>query len=84
MVPVAYSLIFNSMLKLENDTYKNALGVQIEYFVDSEKYFLYEFLHLFFTFCILGLISAAGGLVYLVGIHHIVGIFNAIECALDI
>ena len=73
-----YPIILNSILDLENNTYKKGLCLQVEYFVDTEEYFFFKFIHIIIAVFSLNIISGSTGIIYLVSTHHAIAGFNAI------
>ena len=74
--PAIFPVVINTILK--NSTYEKELCVQIEYFIDQDRYFIYTFLHVLFSIYIMYLISACLGGLFIITTYHIIGEFNVV------
>ena len=77
LLPAFAPTILNSILNLENDTFKKSLCVPIEYFIDVDEHFVLPFLHIYYVVVSTGIFISGTGSAYIVLVYHLIGRFNA-------
>ena len=78
LLPAFAPMVLNSILNLENDTFKKSLCVPIEYFIDVDEHFVLPFLHIYYVVVFTGIFISGTGSAYIICVYYLIGRFNVI------